>query len=134
MAPFLKQTLEYCEEFHNLSDIQQSTSLRQLLMNMDEVLNVGYNAATMSSTNDDNDENNQNGVERTASSLTMDSNLSDDERKRKELRTKLHPYEIATLINIITPTLGTEETMAVLPSLKILDGQERFTRAQVRDL
>ena len=88
MAPFLKQTLEYCEEFHNLSDIQQSTSLRQLLMNMDEVLNVGYNAATMSSTNDDNDENNQNGVERTASSLTMDSNLSDDERKRKEFKLK----------------------------------------------
>ena len=134
MAPFLQQTMEYCEEFHNLSDIEQSKNLRQLLMNMDEVLNIGYNAAAMSSRNNDNDENNQNDIERTASSLTMDSNLSDDERKRKELRTKLHPYEIATLINIITPNLGTEETIANLPSLKILDGQERFTRAQVRDV
>merc|ERR1712146_67851 len=38
------------------------------------------------------------------------------------------------LINMITPTQGTEETMTVLPSLRFLDGEERFTRNQVRDI
>lgn len=120
MAPFLREILEYCEEFHHLDEIEKSKSLRTEVLNRLD-FDIGYDALAAENDPDAN------------LSRTMDS-LSDHERKRKLLETKLHPYEIATLINTIHPNQRTNEILTLLPSLENLDGKERFQPSQIRDV